>query len=306
MKQFFFTILYQPFYNLLIFIAWLIPGHSVGWAIIALTVIIRLALLPSSVKTAYFQVKNMELQPKVNKIKAEIKDSVEQNKAIMELYKQEGHSPFGSCLPTLIQLPILIVLFSVFKSGLNLTGYKDLYGFTMRPETVNTMFAGFDITQPDPWVLPIVAGVLQMFLSLMTMPKKDKNEVKSTEPDPMAMMSKQMIFFAPLITVFFGRTMPAALVIYWIVTTIFSIGQQYYVNNKVKQQKLTGKPLIIEPVKTTKVIQAKSVEKVEAKPAPATKKTMMEQVMAKRLDNQEKKAGVNVTVRTKKSSSNKW
>lgn len=306
MKQFFFAILYQPFYNLLIFIAWLIPGHSVAWAIIVLTILIRLALLPSSIKTAYFQVKNMELQPKVNKIKAEIKDSVEQNKAIMELYKEEGHSPFGSCLPTLIQLPILIVLFSVFKSGLNLTGYKDLYSFTLRPEVINIMFFGLDITKPDPWVLPIIAGVLQMGLSMMTIPKTPKKVAGAAEPDPMSMMSKQMVYFAPLITVFFGRTMPAALVIYWIVTTLFSLGQQYYVNNKIKNQKLNAKPLAIEPVKAVVKETPKIEPKIEAKAEPKTKKTMMEQVMAKRLDKQEKKAGVSVTVRTKKSNTNKW
>jgi len=306
MKQAFHVILYQPLYNLLIFIAWLIPGHSVAWAIIVLTIIIRLALLPSSIKTAYFQVKNMELQPKVNKIKAEIKDSVEQNKAIMELYKEEGHSPFGSCLPTLIQLPILIVLFSVFKSGLHTGGFVDLYSFTMHADVVNTMFFGMDITKPNPWVLPIIAGLLQMGLSMMTMPKQPKKVAGAAEPDPMAMMSKQMVYFAPLITVFFGRSMPAALVIYWIVTTLFSLGQQYYVNNKIKQQKLTGKPLVIEPAKPVVKATPKAEPKVEVKAEPKAKKTMMEQVMAKRLDNQEKKAGVNVTVRTKKGSSPKW
>ena len=248
----------------------------------------------------------MELQPKVNKIKAEIKDSVEQNKAIMELYKEEGHSPFGSCLPTLIQLPILIVLFSVFKSGLHTGGFVDLYSFTMHADVVNTMFFGMDITKPNPWVLPIIAGLLQMGLSMMTMPKQPKKVAGAAEPDPMAMMSKQMVYFAPLITVFFGRSMPAALVIYWIVTTLFSLGQQYYVNNKIKQQKLTGKPLVIEPAKPVVKATPKAEPKVEVKAEPKAKKTMMEQVMAKRLDNQEKKAGVNVTVRTKKGSSPKW
>jgi len=100
--------------------------------------------------------------------------------------------------------------------------------------------------------------------------------------------------------------MPAALVIYWIVTTLFSLGQQYYVNNKIKQQKLTGKPLVIEPAKPVVKATPKAEPKVEVKAEPKAKKTMMEQVMAKRLDNQEKKAGVNVTVRTKKGSSPKW
>ncbi len=292
MKEFIHTVLYQPFFNLLIFIAWIVPGHSIAVSIILLTVLVRLILLPSSIKAAHHQVRSLEMQPKINKIRSEIKDQQEQSKALMALYKEEGFSPFGSCLPLLIQIPIIWVLFSVFKSGVDIKAYADLYSFLPRPETVNTFFLGFDITKPDPWVLPIIAGLLQFGLSYLSM-LPHKNIVKSGENDPTAMMTKQMLFIAPLITVFFGRTMPVALVIYWITTTIFGIFQQLYVNKQIMAFRAA------QPKQETDKIEAEKAPTKEIE-APKKKNDFITNMMSKRLDKQEKKLGVNVTVRTKK------
>ena len=120
------TIIYYPLYNLLIFLAWLVPGHSLGWAIILMTLIIRVILLPPSIKAARAQVRLQMLQPEMNRIKKEIKDQQAQGKALMALYKKEGVSPFGSCLPMLIQLPIIFVLYRVFFN-INKFGLKTLF-----------------------------------------------------------------------------------------------------------------------------------------------------------------------------------
>jgi YidC/Oxa1 family membrane protein insertase len=289
MKALIHVILYQPLFNLLILIAWLMPGHSIAAAIVTLTVIIRLILLPSSIKAAHHQARSLELQPKVNKIRSEIKDQKEQSQALMALYKEEGFSPFGSCLPLLIQIPIIWALFAVFRSGLSQNNYSALYSFIPRPETINTGFFGLDITRPNVWVLPIIAGILMFIQSYLSM-LPQKSLVKQ-ENDPTAMMTKQMIFIGPLITVFFGRSMPAALVIYWITTTIFGIGQQLYVNKQIRiyKEKSKGK-------ESASLI--KPLPKEEKK--PKTKSDLMTTMMNKRLEKQEKKSGVNVTVRTKK------
>jgi len=300
MKALLFTILYQPLYNFLIFIAWLIPGHSIALAIIILTVIIRVILLPSSLKAAKLQVKNLEIQPKINKIKNEIKDQKEQSQAMMALYKEEGISPFGSCLPLLIQLPILIVLYQVFRGGLSTSGFGNLYSFVPRPEFINTTFLGMNLAQADPWVLPIIAGLLQLGLSFLTLPPKPKAEDGNS--DPMAMMSRQMIFLLPVTTVLFGRAMPAALVIYWIITTLFSLVQQIYVNKILKAERAK---LAEKKEKLSAGIKEK-VKLPETQGAPLKKEKkkndFLYKVMNKRLDKQEKKANVSVTVRTKKRS----
>ncbi len=235
MKNFFFVLLYKPLYNFLVYVAWLIPGHSIGISIIVLTVVVRLILLPTSLKAARLQVKNLELQPKINKIRAEIKDQKEQSQAMMALYKEEGVSPFGSCLPLLIQLPLLIVLFQVFRSGLTTVNQADLYSFVPHSVVINNSLFGLNLAKADPWVLPILAGLSQLVLSLMMMPPKPKKTAE--QADPMAMMSQQMIYLLPIMTVFIGRSMPAALIIYWLVTTIFSIGQQWYVNREIRNPK---------------------------------------------------------------------
>ncbi|OGD65758.1 hypothetical protein A2215_04720 [Candidatus Berkelbacteria bacterium RIFOXYA2_FULL_43_10] len=305
MKEIARQVLYIPCYNLLIFFAWMFHG-SVGWAIVVLTVVIRLILLPSSIKAAKSALKMQMLQPKMNEIKARHKgDQKKMNEETMKLYKEEGVSPLGSCLPMLIQLPILLILYRVFMVGFDTSRYSLLYSFVPRPETINAVFFGINLAAKDPWVLPIIAGVSQLILSWMTMPKQ-KGEQKST--DPMQMMTKQMMFLFPVMTVFIARSLPAGLPIYWIVTTIFGIGQQWYVNTQVKNksEKLKVKDEEIKPnqLKSSPRIDTnkKAFEAKEADEAPeAKKKGWMDRVMKGRLDKKDRKLGVEVTVRKKGS-----
>jgi YidC/Oxa1 family membrane protein insertase len=304
MKEIARQVLYIPCYNLLIFFAWMFHG-SVGWAIVVLTVIIRLILLPSSIKAAKSALKMQMLQPKMNEIKTRHKgDQKKMNEETMKLYKEEGVSPLGSCLPMLIQLPILLILYRVFMVGFDTSRYSLLYSFVPRPETINAVFFGINLAQKDPWVLPIIAGVSQLVLSWMTLPKQKGGE-KST--DPMQMMTKQMMFLFPIMTVFIARSLPAGLPIYWIVTTIFGIGQQWYVNSQLKAKSEKLKVKDIEPNRhesspqidtNNKASEAK--EAIKAPEAPAAKKKgWMDRVMKGRLDKKDKKLGVEVTVRKK-------
>jgi len=288
-------IIYQPFYNLLILFAWLIPGHSIGWAIITLTIVVRLILLPFSLKAAHSQAKLQLLQPKINTIRENVKDQTAQAKDIMDLYKAEGVSPFGSCLPMLIQLPIIFVLYSVFRKGLDTAGFSNLYSFLPHMDSVNTMFFGLNLIHKDLWLLPILAGVTQFVLSYMSMPMKQP-KTPGKEADPMQNMTKQMVYLMPVMTIFIGRSMPAALVIYWITTTIFGIAQQYYVNRIIKTQKVEIEAEIIEDMPEN-IKQIENIPKLNDAPK---KKDFMTNMMSKRLDKQEKKTGVNVTVRKKK------
>ncbi|MFA7244263.1 MAG: YidC/Oxa1 family membrane protein insertase [Patescibacteria group bacterium] len=290
-KEIFRAVLYIPFYNLLIFFAWA-TGGSVGWSIVILTIIIRLILLPSSLKAAKASVKLQAVQPKMNEIRTKHKDDPKKmNEEMMRLYKEEGTSPWGSCLPLLIQLPIIIILYQVFQIGLDTSRYDLLYSFTPRPEALHTVFLGFNLALHDLWILPIIAGATQMLLSWMTLPKASPTQ----KNDPMAMMNKQMIFLFPLITIFIARSVPAALVIYWIITTIFSIGQQYYVNTNIRNEKLKTKNENSAELSPVQIDEPK--ENKAEKPA---KKDLMTKVMQGRLDKQDKKKGVSITIREKK------
>lgn len=302
MAAFFNTILYFPMYNILIFLAWAIPGHSIGWAIVVLTIIIRFILLPASLKAAKAQARLQLLQPEMNRIKAEIKDQQAQGKAMMELYKKEGVSPFGSCLPLLIQLPIIFVLYRVFQAGLNTSGFVHLYSFVPHPDTINTLFFGLDLAKPELWFLPILAGVTQFILSKMMMPTTPQKDPakKDGAPDPMQMMNKQMVYIFPIVTIFIARSLPAALAVYWVITTIFGIVQQVYVNRAI-----TANPVAVkEALEDAKEIEDEYVPAAEQAPEVPQKKTekkdIVQKIMNRRLDKQEKKAGVAVTIRKKK------
>jgi YidC/Oxa1 family membrane protein insertase len=273
-KLFLKTILYKPLFNALIFLVWLIPGHNVAWAIIILTIIIRLILLPSSLRAARAQMKLRDLQPELAKIQAEYKDDkTKQSQAVMEFYKKHQISPWGSCLPLLIQFPILIVLYYVFINGLGTQRFDLLYSFLPRPEVINTVWLGIDLARPDRWILPIMAGILQFIQGRQVQPKPQPGKGQ----DMQMAMSRQMLYLMPVFTVIIAMRLPAALPLYWIITTLFGIGQQWWAMRSLQ----TAKSEILNPKSET------NGEKEEIR---KNKEEIDKQV----------KHGVEVTVRRKK------
>ncbi len=118
MIELFKTILYEPLLNLLVVFYNYIPGHDLGIAIIALTVVIKLVLFPFSQKGIKAQKALQDIQPKLEVIKKKYAhDKEKQTQAIMNFYKENKVNPFSSCLPLLIQLPILIAVFQVFRKN---------------------------------------------------------------------------------------------------------------------------------------------------------------------------------------------
>lgn len=297
MKDFFTTILYVPLYNVLMLFVWLSPGNYLWVAIVVLTLLIRFILLPTSLKAARAQVKLQALQPEMNRIRKEIKDQQAQGRALMDLYKREGASPFGSCLPLLIQLPILIILYQVFRGGFTTENFHLLYSFLPHPQAININFFGIDLSKPELWILPITAGLSQFVLSkMMMLPTPKATDGKKTEPDAMQMANKQMVYLFPIMTIFIGRSIPAALSLYWVVTTVFGIVQQYYVNKTVKKTASFKTEIALEE----KIVDKEIDEITEGKRKRIDKKKdLMTRIVNKRLDKQEKKAGVEVTIRKK-------
>src|SRR3989338_6616349 len=128
MINFFNQILVYPLLNLLVFFYNFIP--DIGVVIILVTVLVRLALLPSFHKSLKHQKALQDLQPKMNEIKEKHKDDKEQQaKAMMELYKVHKVNPLSSCLPLLLQLPLLIALYQVCIRSLDGSKLNGLYSF---------------------------------------------------------------------------------------------------------------------------------------------------------------------------------
>jgi len=226
-------ILYQPLFNALIFLVWLMPYHSVGMAIIILTIILRIILLPSSAKSIIAQKQMQELQPELDKIKEQYKDNKEaQSKATMDLYQRNKINPLGGCLPLLIQLPILIVLYYVFRSGLDTSHFNLLYSFMPRPEYMNDVFLGMKLSSPSIY-LAVVAGLLQFWQSKQMAPRKSTNTASADKGAKLqSMITNQFTYVMPVFTIMIAMSLPAALALYWSVTSLFSIAQQWWFARK--------------------------------------------------------------------------
>jgi len=221
------------FFNILIFL-YNNLGQSMGLAIIALTVLVRLILWPSQGKALRAQKELNALQPELKQLQEKHKgDQAKQAKAMMDFYKERKVSPFSSCLPLLIQFPLIIALYQVFRVGMNQESLTMLYPFIHRPDSINTIFLGyFNLAQPEKYVLPILTGASQFIQSRMAMPKS----LGQADNAQMA-ISKQMIYFLPIMTVVIAMSLPSALPLYWFVTTLLAILQQYLINKSPMPKK---------------------------------------------------------------------
>jgi len=225
-------LLYRPLLNILIFLYNTIAFKNMGVAIIELTVAIRLILISPSLKALRAQIALQKLQPEIDKIRKKYKDDKQkQNKATMEFYQKNKINPLSSCLPTLIQLPILIALFWIFRDALNSNNMHLLYPFVQNPGQVNTYFLGMNLSNKGNWILAILAAVSQFWQSKMIMPK-----MQPGAQGMQSMLTNQMIYFMPLITLVFALQFPAGLALYWVTTTVFAVATQWFVLKDSKKE----------------------------------------------------------------------
>ena len=231
------TFFYQPLFNGLIFLYNIIPGHDMGVSIIILTILIRLIIWPLTSKGIKNQRALSKIQPQIDEVKRKFKDNKEgQAKALMALYSENKISPFAGLLPIIIQIPIIFALWRVFLNSINLD-LNSLYSFIPAPVAVQSVFLGlFDLSQRSV-VLAVISGVLQYFQTKMIMPSYARApEGKSSgSSDFGRMMTKQMLYLGPVISIVIFWSLPAALPLYWIVVTLLTILQQYLNQNNGRE-----------------------------------------------------------------------
>ncbi|MBU0578141.1 YidC/Oxa1 family membrane protein insertase [Patescibacteria group bacterium] len=235
LKIFWTEAFYRPIFNTLVFLISILPDSNLGWGIILLTLIIKLILLGPNHKALRAQRQMQKVQPQLDALKIKYKDDSQRlAKETMELWKKYKVSPMSSCLPILIQFPILIALFYVVRDGLDTISPELLYGTlkTFNLQGVNPNFLGIiDLTKINIIVLPIIVGGLQFIQMKLTLAKTKTNKpVKKGEINPMPMMSNMMQYFMPIMIAVFTASLPAAVGFYWGTSTLFGIGQQVVVN----------------------------------------------------------------------------
>jgi YidC/Oxa1 family membrane protein insertase len=246
-------ILTQPLLNSLI--AFYKLTGNLGWAIILLTIALRLLMTPLVLPSLKISKKVQELAPELAKLKEMYKDDKQKLvTAQAELYKKHGANPASGCLPQIIQLLVLIALFSVFNSILKADGSlvakinPNLYSFNQLASDfkLNPSFLYMDLTKPDVFHLPslpfplpglflLLSALTQLISTKMMAPeiaaeKKVAEKTKGDTDDTMVEMQQQMAYMFPLMTLIIGFQFPAGLVIYWSIFSLVSAFQQYSVS----------------------------------------------------------------------------
>lgn len=246
---YFFNIIFTfPIYNLLMLLDHVVGDF--GLSIIFLTLIIRLCLVPLTLK----QLRSMKATQAIQPLMAELKtkyagDQQAQYRAMQELYKEYGVNPMAGCLPLLLQMPILYGMFGAMRiilynnnltvANVNQYIYPFLPTFKVLPSFNLNWFAWIDphwvisLAHADPThILPILAG-LATFAQLRMSQARQQAQQKSKKSDAQADMTqstqKMMSLLMPFVTFFFALNFPAGMALYWTTSSTFGMVQQYFV-----------------------------------------------------------------------------
>lgn len=232
---FYHVVFKYPILNLLVFFYQAIALRDLGLAIIFVTIAIRLILYPFFHTGAKQQMLMQRIQPHVKKIQEQHKDDREkQAQALMALYKEHGVNPFSSILLLIIQLPILIALYRIILYEMagkaTLVG---LYSFVAAPQTINSMFLGLINLQAKNIWLVLLAAAAQFMQARLAIWRNPNGQGLPSQAEKMA---KQMSFIAPVITIVIFYNLPAAVALYWLTSSIFSVLQQAIVNKHLREK----------------------------------------------------------------------
>lgn len=239
----FHEILYRPLFNGLILLYEFLPGRDLGLAIVVLTVLVRLVLAPLLMRQFRSQRKLSALQPQLGEIRKATADRAEQSRRTLALYRHHGVSPASGCLPMLVQLPVLWAMYIVLQRGLDASSLAALYAFVPHPGTLNpTAFGFLHLGQPavqrvagslgfavPAVVLAALTGLVSYWQIRLTPGVRGHTIAEDTAPAEQLAhrMNRQMLLVMPLMTTYFALVFPAGLSLYWFVTTLFAVVQQW-------------------------------------------------------------------------------
>jgi YidC/Oxa1 family membrane protein insertase len=229
------------FYNLVVAVTSLVPGHYIWVSIVLITILLRLAFVKSSVSMVKMQHKQKSLQGEMDELKKVHKgDKQAEQKALMDLYKRENFNPLSSCLPVIVQLIVFIAFYRVFtRVGISNVNTSVLYSFVPHLTSMNSSFFGVDLAKKVSqlvaaggtmaiagYIFPILTGGSQLLQSLQT---KAMQPTGGSGESFQKALTWQMTFLFPIMTAYISYSLPAALSIYWVTQTVFMVVQQQYI-----------------------------------------------------------------------------
>lgn len=303
------TLIVQPIFNVLVAIYAILPGHNFGAAIILFTILVRLLMWPLVRKQLHNAKAMRALQPELKRIKKATKgDRQKESVMVMELYKERGVNPFSSFGLILIQLPIIIGLYSALTRLINDPGTVNTftYSFVHNLSWVqelgsdlskfdNTLFGFIDLTKPaikdgavyiPALIIVALSAVAQYFQGKQLMPQdkdakklrdilKEASSGKQADQSEMAAATgKFTMFMIPAFVFIFTIGLPAALPLYWLTTSVVAIIQQSSVLRKDEEQleAIADKPDPDKVIEGEVIPPKKSKTKKAAKTSKKTKK----------------------------------
>lgn len=218
----------QPLGMLLSFLYGFFDNY--GITIVVFTIIVKACLFPLYADQIKHSARMADVQPKMQALQKKYANDKEMlNIKMMELYKEEKFNPMRGCLPMVIQMPIIFGLFALLRNPTNFISSNTML------MAIHEAFIWIpDLSQPDPWVLPILAG-FSTFISF----SQTQSQTAMGDNNSMGGMMKMMKYFFPITIVWMGRSFPAGLTIYWFVGTVIQIFQTMGLNKWKKS--LTSK-----------------------------------------------------------------
>ena len=244
--------------------------NNYGFSIILFTIIVKALILPLSVKQQKAMVETQKIQPLLQELQAKYKNDKEKlNQETMNLYKEYNVNPMASCLPLLIQLPIMLALFRVISDPLTtmfrltqetvlklanalglaegasqitishaLNSHPEIIeqlGLTDIVKTINFNFLGLDLSSSPQlnspswlWLIPVLAAVTTFLSSKMMQAKNSQNSSAQSSEASSAMNS--MNYMMPVMTLIFTFNFPSGVGLYWLVSNLVQVAQQYFLN----------------------------------------------------------------------------
>jgi YidC/Oxa1 family membrane protein insertase len=205
----------QPIQNVLEYIVVFLYQNVIenyGIVIILLTIIVRLVLTPLTISQTKSMARMQKMQPQIKELQKKYKDDKQKlQQETMEFYRKNNVNPLAGCLPLLLQMPVFFALFQTLRNP------------TERVTDVvkDFNFLWMNLNERDPYYILVILMVVTMFLSTL---------LTSTDPK-----QSKIMFVLPLVFGFISWQFPAGILVYWVTTNIWSIGQQYLVNKIVKK-----------------------------------------------------------------------
>lgn len=233
MAYLFQQIFYRPVFNILVFFYENLAWHDLGIAIILTTLLIRFVLYPLFHIGAKQQMMMQRIQPKVKKIQETHKDDMQKQSAeLMALYKEHGVNPFSSIILLIVQIPIMLAFYWVVRSGFGAAQLVNLYSFVPPPGVVNSLFLGIVDLSKANYIVILLAAAAQYFQARLAIYRAPSG----TTPSAAEKIARQMSFIAPLMTILIFYSLPSAVGLYWLISSLFSVAQQYIINKHLQKK----------------------------------------------------------------------